>query len=225
MKKTSKNLKTLLKISLVIIVLFFSSCDKRCNREELKIYKAAEEGNLEVVKNYLENGGNLLLDCYDGTSGGFNPYGAGLYFSICKSNSKELITFYLKQDLPQEVKNEMFHYFLADKNEALLRLVIKNNGHAFFGKKCFGFDLTEQLVPLKKAGYDFNWIDPSDGNNIVMNYALCEATYEGADDEILKTIKFLVEEVGVRTDIKNKDGKTAKELAVNPKIKAYLESL
>ncbi|WP_204344624.1 hypothetical protein [Psychroserpens algicola] len=218
------NLKTLLKISPVIIVLFFSSCDKRCNREELKVYKAAEEGNLEVVKNYLENGGDLLLDCYDGTSGGkFNVYGVELYIPICKSGSKELVTYYLEQDIPQHIKNDMLHIFLADKNEVLLRVMIENEGRLVYGKECYAMSLSEELLPLTKTDYDFNWID-SNGNTILMNYALCEKVFEG-NDAFLETIRFLVENAGVRTDIKNKDGKTAKELAVNPKIKAYLESL
>ncbi|MFD2915230.1 hypothetical protein [Psychroserpens luteus] len=58
-----------------------------------------------------------------------------------------------------------------------------------------------------------------------MNYTLCEEVFEGDDAFFFETIKFLVEEAGVKTDIKNKEGKTAKELAVNPEIKSYLESL
>ncbi|WP_204344623.1 hypothetical protein [Psychroserpens algicola] len=221
-----KSLKTLLRISIVFTVLCFYSCEERCSSEELQVLSAAENADINAIKSYFENGGDVLLECLDASSEG-GRYGSAkaLMFAVCRSKSKELITYFLEQNPPQYIKNDMLHFFLAEQNEALFRFMIKNNGHITYGKDCFGIDVSDNLELFKKADYNFNWINPVDGNTILIDYALCEATYEGADDEILKTIKFLVEEVGVRTDIKNKDGKTAKELAVNPKIKAYLESL
>lgn len=230
----SKIFKTLLNNSLLIVVVFFlSSCDKRCSDEELGIYEAAEAGNVTKIKTYIENGGDPQLRCYDPYGGGkFNVNGSDLYFPICESSSKELVEYYLSLDIvPNQIKNEMFYFFLAKKDKNFLKLFINKYpqySQAFRTvNNCFhDGDLTYYVFLNDELHYDYNQVDPITGDNILMKYAQCDGLkFEGKyEEELLKTIKYFVS-IGVKINIKNKEGKTAIDLAVNPKVKEYLQGL
>ena len=73
---------------------------------------------------------------------------------------------------------------------------------------------------LNDLDYNFNWIDPEDGNNILMKYAKCPATEN--EEELIEIIKYFIK-IGVKTDIKNNNGKTAYDIAVNKRVKEYLK--
>lgn len=55
-----------------------------------------------------------------------------------------------------------------------------------------------------------------------MEYAGCPAP-DGAED-LINTLKYLIE-LGSKTDLKNKEGKTAYDMAVNKEVKAFLKTL
>ncbi len=216
----SNRIKNLFFITASFFVL--GSCEPECTKEGRAVLKAAEKGDLQAVKDYLENGGDPLYSCGGSRSGGLVDYQSkSLDRKVMFSKSYELVEYYLTYDIPNEVKDEMLAVFAStDNNDKLIRLLMRNKGH-LTTLRCYT-DAIAQLENLKKCKYDFNWINPEDGNNLFMDYAGCPAP-DGAT-EIIEILQFLVDE-GVKTKLKNKEGKTALDMAINPEIKAYIKSL
>jgi hypothetical protein len=218
------NLKTLLKYSKILLlssILILQACTF-CSEEEMYIIESAEEGNLEVVKEYLENGGDPLLECcaYLGRFG--YPY--VLYHSISISESLELIEYYLfNYDIPQNIKDEFLLRSLFDQNEIYTKKVLNQGGLAF-GMAKIGYyyaDAQTKILKLIELGYDINTLD-EEGNTLFMRFCRWPAPED--EDDLLSMLAFLIEH-GAKTDVKNKKGKTAKDLAVNQNVKKFLETL
>lgn len=224
MKMKLRTLKILLKSSLLFFILLFYSCAPTCSQSEIEVCREAEKGNIKVVKGYIENGGDPELECHNTAGGKFGSEN-WLYFSICKSNSKELIEYYLTQKISDETKNKMLYFFSGTEDDAVIvKLLLKNNAHLNeYSDSCnFIEGVLIDYKNLQKLGYDFNWIDPKDGNNILLKYAKCPATDD--ETELVEMLKYFVE-IGVKTNVKNNEGKTAYELAINEKVKEYLKNL
>ena len=75
---------------------------------------------------------------------------------------------------------------------------------------------------LASLDYDFNWVNPDSGYNILMAFARCPAIDQS--DELVTLLKYL-EQKGVSTTLTNKAGETALDIAVNEKAIAFLKSL
>lgn len=221
-----KTLKSLLLISNIFSILLLSSCN-RCNTKELEVLQAAREGDIVTIKKYFEDGGSPILSCFDGSSGGpLNFSEDDLYYVICKSESESLIKYYLEQELTEEIKNKMFYFFIEEKNKTFIQYFIEkkigNNLIFFLAKNCSNIMSREIHYVLTENSFNFNYINPENGNTILMEYATCSGDTETED--LLELIKYFIS-IGVKTNIKNHEGKTAKELAVNQKVKDYLEIL
>ena len=187
-----KHLKTLLRRSSQFFLLFFLffSCAPNCSQEELKIFEEAEKGNLPAVKQYLENGGDSILDCHN-TAGGKFGSRKWLYISICKSNSLELIEYYLSKEIPFETEKKMFYYFLGKNNKTFLKYFIEKKHYPLKQpNNCFYIGMLSCFKILNDLDYNFNWIDPEDGNNILMKYAKCPATEN--EEELIEIIKYFI---------------------------------
>jgi ankyrin repeat protein len=220
------NLKTLLKhlkILFLSSILILQSC-RFCSEEELKVLKAGENGDFEVVKEYLENGGNPLLQCHSG-EGRFGTY-YSLSYCFASTDSYEWLDYYLynySSSLPQEELDYMLFVINRNINYNLIPLLLKYGATAFYlANKGYYFEQSkEQILKLIELGYDINTLD-EDGNTLFMMFCRWPAPVN--EESLLSMLAFLIEH-GAKTDIKNKKGKTAKDLAVNENVKKYLESL
>ncbi|WP_460220276.1 hypothetical protein [Psychroserpens sp. MEBiC05023] len=224
MKKNSKNLKTLLKISaLTLIIVFNFSCEDSCDEKFIEVIKDAEENNQGKVLEFLENGGSAVEACYNYKSGKLGNYITLLDKSILLKNL-DLLHMILdhEDDISDYGLSRILRLALEQKDVSLTKKLIEKEAHLSHIEKCDILELVD-IQLLSKLKYEFNYQDSYLNNTLLMNIVQCNATDE--NDILFYSVKYLVEEVNVKTDIKNKDGKTAEELAVNPKIKTYLESL
>ena len=224
MKNKFKLLQTHLKKGGVVFLFFaIHACLPTCNDKELAVIEAAENGDVEAVKAYFENRGDPMLECHN-TAGGKFGSTKWLYFSVCKSESLPLIKYYLSQNISDEIKNKMLYYYsdVKDDNIDIVKLLIDNKAKIVeYVESCiYSKNTLSRYNKFNKVNYNFNWIDPKDGNTILMKYVKCPANEN--EDELLDLIKYLVK-IGVKTDIKNNEGKTAYEIAVNEKVKEYLK--
>jgi hypothetical protein len=218
------NLKTLLKYSKILLlssILILQACTF-CSEEEMYIIESAEEGNLEVVKEYLENGGDPLLECcaYLGRFG--YPY--VLYHSISISESLELIEYYLlNYDIPQNILDEFLITNISLEDDNIAKFILQQGATAFYlaDMGFYSSHRQDQLLKLIELGYDINTLD-EEGNTLFMRF--CMKPSPERSDELISMLAFLIEH-GAKTDIKNKKGKTAKDLAVNENVKKFLETL
>ena len=218
----SNRIKNLFFLTLSIFII--GACAPNpCTKEGVAALDAARNADLQGVKDYLENGGDPMYSCGTSKSGTFiDASGRGLDIEVTYSESYELIEYYLTYDIPDEVKANMLSVYASyEESDKLTRLLLKNGAH-YTNSSCYAKDGVLRLENLKRCNYDFNWINPEDGNNLFMDYAGCPAP-DGAT-EIIEILQFLVDE-GVKTKLKNKEGKTALDMAVNAEIKAYIKSL
>ncbi|MCF8276755.1 MAG: ankyrin repeat domain-containing protein [Flavobacteriales bacterium] len=181
-----------------------------------------ESGSIEVLKSHLENGGDPGWKCYDTRVGKSLGFWLELHNMVSSSRSYEMIVYYLKYDIPQTTKNDMLESFVATGDSELIELMVNHGCHVSIeARECldrFVSDTFKRYTQLVKAGYDFNWQD-DDGNTLLMLHSKCKS--QETSVELVSILQFLITH-GARTDIKNHDGKTAFDLAANPKVKDFL---
>ncbi len=205
----------------LIFILFLISCGPNCSNEDVKIINAAKGGEIEIVRKYLEDGGDPLLTCHNYEEGKVGT-GYNLPLSIALSDSKELLRYYLAQDIPDDTKNEMLDFILPYGNISLIKILIDNDAHisrladlCTIEKKY----VNPQINMLIKLDYNINWVDPSDGNTLLMKYCLCPALDESK--ELINTLKFLIDN-GAHTDLINNNGNSIIDLTVNKNARQFL---
>lgn len=197
-----------------------------CNKKTNRVLRSVERGDLQVLKNYLKNGGDPEYSCvYFKTGGGrFNggAYQQSLSNAVMRSQSYELMKYYLTYPISSETKTEMLGYSAGDPEMLkITALLIKNDAHVDYEVGCY-FPSDSAIYYLHAAGYDFDWKNPEDGNTLFMSYCRCPAIER--EPAAIKTLQQLIE-IGVKTDLKNKKGQTALDQAKNPKIKEFLRSI
>lgn len=197
-----------------------------CNKKTNRVLRSVERGDLQALKNYLKNGGDPEYSCvYFKTGGGrFNggAYQQSLSNAVMRSQSYELMKYYLTYPISSETKNEMLCYYDSNNESPnITELLILKGAHVDYGDRCY-FPTDSTFYYLKSAGYNLNWVDPEDGNTLFMNYCSCPAIEE--ETQLITLLKLLIE-MGAKTDLKNKKGQTALDQAKNPKIKEFLRSI
>jgi hypothetical protein len=236
------------------------ACSPQCDEEIQKIFQAAEAGEVESLRTYLEDGGDPMLHCTDYRSGGKGIWpdrslGQGVHFlhqSVQEALSPELMAVYLQYEVPQHIKDEMLAdglaYLPAEKEE-INRILLKQGARlSDFPAQYSIFDSDRKaLRRAHKLGYDFNWQDP-EGNTLMMKYAqldlystkakaieILETSLEDQEafqerlerkeervEELIQTLELLIAN-GARTDLRNKRGQTAADLAFHDAVKACLK--
>jgi len=214
-------------IFLVVALMFsLSSCDSiynficcGCSEEDFALFVSVADDDLEALKTYLENGGDPEFKCFDGRGRGFGAW-SHLYWKVEESSSVEMVQYYIGYDLPQNIKDEMLETFVGREEIELARLLVDVDAHiSSVASNCLEEYWEKiQYEVLVSVGYDFNWQDDN-GNTLLMLHAKCRA--DDTSDELIAILQFLIEH-GASTNIKNDNGKTAYDIAVNPKVKAFL---
>jgi len=222
-KKKSKTLRILLKIISVWLLIFaFTSCKDNCDKEFLKVLDAAEKGNVKVVENYINNGGEFSDNCFDyknGRMGGTRD----LLSSALDSETIALMKLICSKidTLEENTKSVMIDIALKKKDDDFLEFLIKEtDAHVTWIRDIKLYSL-KNLKKLNKYNYNFNWNNPYNGNTILMWYVNSSRISE---DDLLEIVQYLLVN-GANADIKNKRGETAEDMAVNKKVKEYLKNL
>lgn len=208
-----------------VLFLVMSCTVGTCTKEGDKAVRAARRGDVQGVKEYVENGGDPLYSCsYSGNGSLVDMTGRGLSAMVPISKSYKLISYYMDLDIPQEVKNNILFIVAMDDKMHLTKMVLRKGGKASAKEwVCFHGGLIG-LQHLKECGYDFNWKDPETGNTLFMDYATCPAPDKGDAEKVIEVMEFLVK-AGSKTKLKNNKGKTALQQAVHSKVRAYLKTL
>lgn len=199
-----------------------------CSEKEQEVLTAALNGQVAPVKAYLENGGHPALKCKSFVKGNLStiPSTEHLYVKIMRSRSFPMLKCYLDYDVPQLILNDLLLHFIYiggydDYPEFRQLLVDKGGNINYLGESCRIFSIPE-IYQLSRYNYDFNRVNPENGNTLLMEFAACPLIV--GEEEVIEIINFLISE-GARTDIKNKEGKTALDLAKNEIIKEFLIGL
>lgn len=229
-----QHLNTLLLLISSLAMAFVTGCFPKCSDEDIEFMKAVENGEVSALKSYIEKGGDPKYYCRDWTDSDGGRFSFTKYrhvgHTVLKSGSINMISYYLnigdEEDKEFILINGLWHM----KNEETARIAIKSGAHIRgFADDCVCS--SDDLIPAfrfaKNLGYDFNWQDPTkDGNTLLMKYCSCiPNTGCKTADSLLSFITFLVEDLGVCTDVVNWNGKTAEDLSIDPKVKAYLDGI
>ncbi len=133
---------------------------------------------------------------------------------------------YLKHPVPQAIMDELLHERMwEDGPSEIMRLLISHGAKLeHFSRSCQDFKAPLYLTFMDTLGYDFHWISPTTGNNILMDYCACMDRPAQFQDEFKEVIRFLVNK-GVRTDIKNHQGETAIDIAERSGLIGFLREV
>ncbi|MGB3591528.1 MAG: hypothetical protein WBA16_07565 [Nonlabens sp.] len=203
-----------------------TSCNPICNEKDLRIINAIDNDEPELVIEYLENGGDPMLEC---TSTGGGRYGTpkSLPSAIILSNDTQIIELWLENELPSDVLDFLFHVALRHSNNIIIKRLID---YEYILPKSglficvdipdepdWSLDALQQLIEL---GFQ---IDKQDENGYTLLMRSIEhcASYDDKS-QLLKFANKVVEN-GANLFIKNNDGQTAYDLATDPELKPILK--
>lgn len=168
------------------------------------------------------------------------------------SSSFLFILYYLTFDLSDETKSEYLNFFLGSNSSQgqLIAKALVNKGAKFQHQISCYYESIDDYRELGEIGYDFNLTDAEkNGKTILMELAECPCDkvhrpevfdtidtdgeyamslydFRGYNSaaEIIEIMKVLIQ-YGARTDIKDYDGNSLLDLAVNQEIVAFVKSL
>lgn len=221
-------MKTRISIQLFFFLFFLCHVNAQqshpCSEEELKTIEKITQGDLQTLKDYMDNGGDPEFQCRDGMIPG-GRLGGPPYYGIQKavelSNSIEMMQLFLSYPLPQGILDDLMSYYSYPENDPhdlITPILIAKGGHVL-NPDTFRIEDGEKYVErLHKLKYNLDWVDTL-GNTMIMNIA---ASHPNADSKIVKGALGKLIDLGVRTDMVNNSGYTLKTIPYSPKIRRYL---
>lgn len=219
MKKNSKAFKVLVRVSIFLLFNLTLSCGNTCNAEFIKLLEDVRNDNNGEIKKYLDNGGSATESCYNYRAGKFGSEVSLL--SLCIQLEKlELIKLILQYEKNKNSIPESEILKLAlNKNDTFLINVIVNNYNAhLYINGIDDFLSLDKIKLLEKFDYNFDYVS-STGNTLIMEIVMYADMKE---EPLIGIVKYLVEK-GVKTNVKNNEGKTAYDLAKNERVKEFLK--
>ena len=141
------------------------------------------------------------------------------------SGSLEIIKDFFTYDLSQSTKNEFLNGYWRGTQDDITKFLI-DNGAKLDSRSYCDSTFLPGLKNLHKLGYDMNYVEPISGRNLFLDFSAMG--YENEDfkdsDCAIECLKYL-KSIGADTQLKDADGKTALEIASDPKIISYLKSI
>lgn len=171
---------------------------------------AAAFGDTVVLADYLSGAEEYDFRCrrHD------DPLRAGesLHGAVMETRYPAVLRTYLRVPIQQEIKDKLLWRRAArDSGNVLTRILLAHGAHLTYpAKECIVRDRVMYYERFDSLGYDFNWVDPTTGNNMLMDYCACKP--EHFREDFVEVIRFLLSK-GVRTNIENLQGETAIEIA------------
>lgn len=201
---------------LLVFSRFFSCVgwqyDRPCTQEEVDVLYAIALGDTLVLDTYLKAHGIYDFECRDHDD--FLRGGDSMVRQLRQTKHASIYRTYFKYPLPQAIKDELLYWRMnmTSENE-LLRILLRHGAKLeYFSTECQDSKALRFLRTLDTLSYDFQWISPTTGNNILMDYCACTDRPAQFQEEFKEMVRFLVKK-GVRTDIKNHQGETAIDIA------------
>lgn len=225
--KTFKNINRLFNFCVLIILLtpLFQSCDlptKSCSNEEYLDLEKISEGDFETYKAFIEKHGPNF-SCWFGLT----P--EHLKYSVSASQSLKMYIDYFSYDIDQNTKNLFLNWDWKGKSDSLVWFLIRSGAELDRIHPSCDSSTLYNLKRLHYMGYKLKdvVIDNSISKVYPENLFFAYATYSFVPevcDCYLDVLKFL-KSIGVDTNYKDKQGKSAIDVAANPCIKEYLKKL
>lgn len=169
-------------------------------------------GDTVVLDAYLKAHGIYDFVCRDHDD--YLRSGDSMIRQLRASENVPIYRTYLKYPVPQAIKDELLHERMwEDSASEIMRLLICSGAKLeHFSTSCQDYKAPGFLAFMDTLGYDFHWISPTTGNNILMDYCACSDTPDQFKWERDAVISYLVKK-GVRTDVRNQNGETAYDIA------------
>lgn len=138
--------------------------------------------------------------------------GESLHTAVQETNHPAILRTYLRYPVPPVIKDKLLWRRAArDSGHVLTQILLAHGAHLTYpSEECIVREMVAYYEPLDSLGYDFNWVNPTTGNNMLMDYCACKP--EHFKEDFVKLMRFLLSK-GVRTDIENLQGETAFEIA------------
>ncbi len=196
--------------SLSLLLLSCSQPYPRCNEIEARVLHAAAFGDTVVLADYLSGTEEYDFRCrrHD------DPLRAGesLHGAVMETRYPAVLRTYLRFPIQQEIKDKLLWRRAArDSGNVLTRILLAHGAHLTYpAKECIVRDRVMYYERFDSLGYDFNWVAPTTGNNILMDYCSCSLDFQRED--LKKVLGYFIG-LGVRTNVKNHDGETAYDIA------------
>ncbi len=140
--------------------------------------------------------------------------GESLTWEMKETKHLSILRNYLRYPIPASTKDEFLYWRMHETSDSpFLQLLLHHDAHLeYFSTECQDYKAPRFLMTLDTLGYDFQWISPKTGNNVLMDYCACTERPKLSQADFKEVIRFLVDK-RVRTDIKNLQGETAIEIA------------
>lgn len=218
-------MKRQLSIQLFFLLLVLCPVSAQpCSDEAWETIEKITQGDVQTLKDYMDNGGDPSFHCYHGAVSG-GHFGGAAYRSIQDavemSNSLEIMRTFLSYPLPQSILDDLmssYSYPESDSLNLITPILIAKGGHVLDPTTFVMVDGEKYIHRLHQLNYDLNWVD-SLGNSMIMNIA---GSSPDADPKIaIAAIRKLLE-IGVRTDLVNIEGHSLKTIPRSGKIRRYI---
>lgn len=223
MPKKLVNLVLLLVLATVLNACSAINCEE-CTESDIRKLDKIGSGDYAAYKRFMKKHPDPEFICIVLNSG-INAVSPSTKSEVVGSGNLKIIKDFFTYDLSQKMKNEILESFWGDDEDELVRFLIEQGARLERYNYC-----AESFLPglkqLHKLGYDMNYVDPETGRNIFLDYSKMgyeKDNFKGGDCAV-ECLKYL-ESIGVDTNIKDAEGKTALEIASDSTIIEYLKSI
>lgn len=182
----------------------------RCSEVESQVLNAAIFGDTVALAAYLDGAEEYDFACRRHDD--FLRAGESLSGAVMESSYPAVLRTYLRYPISSVLKDELLWLRSGhDSGYVHTRIALDHGAHLTYpSKECIVRKMIECYEPFDSLGYDFNWVDPTTGNNMLMDYCACKPNHFRED--FVDVMRFLLSK-GVRMDIKNLQGETAIDIA------------
>ncbi len=197
-------------VSLGLLLLQCGPYNPRCSEVEGKVLNAAIFGDTIALAAYLDGAEEYDFACIRHDD--LLRSGESLFSAIRDTRHIAVLRTYLRYPISSALKDELL-WLRAERDSAYVRtrILMDHGAHLTYpSTECIVRKMVECYEAFDSLGYDFNWVNLTTGNNILMDYCACTPTHFRED--LMDVMRFLLTK-GVRTDIKNLQGETAVDIA------------
>ncbi len=199
------------------------NCEE-CSNDVREEMKEIGSGNVAVYKSFMKKHPDPEYKCCDKNSI-INAITYSTETYVQSSGNLEIIKDFFTYNLSQDTKNDFLRGYWGGSTHDITKFLIDQGAKLESYNYCDSSFLPD-LKNLHRLGYDMNYIDPKSGRNLFLDFSAIGYEKEVFKDGecAIECLKYL-KSIGVDTQIKDSDGKTAIEIASDPKIIDYLKTL
>lgn len=226
----SKNILSRTTKLFLILVLggFVSSCAiiecEECDKNVPKEIEKISEGDFAAYKRFMQKHPDPEFSCCIRNSV-INSVNYNTIGHVRASENLEITKDFFNYELSQDTKNEFLSGYWRNNRDKITKFLIKNDAKLVV-PSFIDSTFCPGLKKMKLLGYDMNHIDPKSGRNLFLDFSAMgyeNKKFKGGEQAI-ECLNYL-KSIGADTKLKDAKGKTALEIASDPKIIEYLKTL